>query len=306
MAIEKFTDAEIIDLGSFVDDKTVLTSGPGELPPKKTITKKVTPKKKVSETAQDGTEVIDTHTIDSYMDNMSELKKTVLQMDSLAAELKQDLDAVRSSRTLKGKYQYTSLLSNNIAALLTSKVQAIKEMNNTIKNSIELDYKIEKDRRDSLNGDDEKRIMDMYNAFVSAPVSGNRATLGPSEMQLSLPNNNVQFGSFPVNQAALPAAGDPGYNNYIKNLTPEQNRMMVEDNPDIKLCVVYNKGTGERHFEVINTKTNQPVPNVAKRDPMFLDDTIIDTRRGVARNPNLGESYPLIIVGDDNKEMGGF
>ena len=40
MAIEKFTDAEIIDLGSFVDDKTVLTSGPGELP-KKTTTKKV-------------------------------------------------------------------------------------------------------------------------------------------------------------------------------------------------------------------------------------------------------------------------
>ena len=305
MAIEKFTDAEIIDLGSFVDDKTVLTSGPGELP-KKTTTKKVTPKKKV-ETAQDGTEVIDTHTIDSYMDNMAELKKTVVQMDSLAGELKQDLDAVRASRTLKGKYQYTSLLSNNIATLLTSKVQAIKEMNNTIKNSIELDYKIEKDRRDSLNGDDEKRIMDMYNAFVSAPVSGNRATLGPSELQLSLPNNNVQYGSFPVTaQGAVPAVGDAGFNNYMKNLTPEQNLMMVEDNPDIKLCVVYNKATGERHFEVMNTKTNQPVPNVAKRDPMFLDDTIIDTRRGVARNPNLGESYPLIIVGEENKDMGGF
>lgn len=303
MAIEKVTDAEIVDFDYFVDNKVKLTSGPGELPAKKN-TRKINPKKK----NDNEPEVVDTHTIDSYQDNMSELKKTVVQMDSLATELKQDLDAVRSSRTLKGKYQYTSLLSNNIATLLSAKVQAIKEMNNTIKNATELDYRIQKDRDALANGDDDKRIMDMYNAFVSTPISSGRVQLGPSEQQLSLPNNNVQYSSSRIisgtsnNELAL---NDPGFNTYMNNLSPEQNLMLYENNPDVKLCVVYNKTTGDRSFQVMNVKTKEVVPNVATRDPMFLDDTVIDTRRGIARNTNLGESYPLIIVGDE-KDMKGF
>ena len=310
MAIEKVTDAEIVDLDFFVDNNVKISSGPGEVPKKNgTTQKKVNPRKKGTEVAQDGTEVVNTHTIDSYMDNMSELKKTVIQMDSLAGDLKQDLDVVRSSRTLKGKYQYTSLISSNIATLLSAKVQAIKEMNNTIKNSIELDYRIEKDRKDAMNGDDDKRIMDMYNAFVSAPVSSNRMQLGPTEMQLSLPGSGVQYASRGPIRGTEPVSStkDPGFDNYMNTLSPEQNLMMYEDNPDIKLCVVYNKATGDRKFEVMNTKTGQVVPNVAKRDAMFLDDTVIDTRRKVARNANLGESYPLIIVGDEtNPDMKGF
>ena len=303
MAIEKITDAEIVDLDYFVENGVKLTSGPGEVP-KKTTTKKVNPAKK--KTTSNEPEVVDTHSIDSYYDNMNELKKTVVQMDSLASELKQDLDVVRSSRTLKGKYQYTSLLSNNIASLLTAKVQAIKEMNSTIKNSIELDYKIQKDRDAAMNGDDDKRIMDMYNAFVSAPVSTNRVQLGPTEQQLSLPGSGVQSVSRIVRGTEVaPGSGDPGFDTYMRNLSPEQNLMLYENNPDVKLCVVYNKATGDRSFQVMNVKTKEVIPNVATKDPMFLDDTVLDTRRGIARNTNLGESYPLIIVGDE-ESMKGF
>ena len=303
MAIEKITDAEIVDFDYFIENDVKLSSGPGEVP-KKPTTKKVNPNKK--KTTSNEPEVVDTHSIDSYYDNMNELKKTVVQMDSLANELKQDLDAVRSSRTLKGKYQYTSLLSNNIASLLTAKVQAIKEMNSTIKNSIELDYRIQKDRDAAANGDDDKRIMDMYNAFVSAPVSTNRVQLGPTEQQLSLPGSGVQSVSRIVRGTEVaPSSGDPGFDTYMRNLSPEQNLMLYENNPDVKLCVVYNKATGDRAFQVMNVKTKEVIPNVATKDPMFLDDTVIDTRRGIARNTNLGESYPLIIVGDE-ESMKGF
>lgn len=303
MAIEKIKDAEIVDFDYFVENEVKLTSGPGQVSPKKSTPKKINPNKKKDSSEP---EVVETHSIDSYLDNMAELKKTVVQMDSLASELKQDLDAVRASRTLKGKYQYTSLLSNNIASLLTAKVQAIREMNSTIKNSIELDYKMEKDRLAAANGDDDKRIMDMYNAFVSAPVSSNKMQLGPTEQQLTLPGSGIQPVSRIVRGTDVaPSSGDPGFDTYMRNLTPEQNLMLYENNPDVKLCVVYNKSTGDRSFQVMNVKTKEVIPNVATKDPMFLDDTVIDTRRGIARNTNLGESYPLIIVGDD-ESMKGF
>ena len=63
MAIEKITDAEIVDLDYFVENDVKLTSGPGEVP-KKTATKKVNPAKK--KTTSNEPEVVDTHSIDSY------------------------------------------------------------------------------------------------------------------------------------------------------------------------------------------------------------------------------------------------
>ena len=83
-------------------------------------------------------------------------------------------------------------------------------------------------------------------------------------------------------------------------MTPEQNTMMYENNPDVKQVVVYNEDTGERFFDVRNMKTGESIPNVTKHDSMFLDDTVIDKKRKIARNVNLGESYPLVIIGGNN------
>ena len=309
--IEK-VEAEVIDFDYFVDNKVSISSGPGVLnPPAKTTKKAVSTRKKTgTEVSQDGSEVISVSTIDQYTDNMNELKKTVLQFDELANELKQDLDAVRTSRTLKGKYQYTSLIAGNLSSILTAKVQAIKEMNTTIKNSIDLDYKLEKDRQASLNGDDDKRMMDMYTAFISAPVSTNqRALLGPTEQQITL-NNGTNMVSSRIAPGSGPgganSTGDAGFDNYLRNMTPEQRLMMYENNPDVKQVVVYNEETGERFFDVRNIKTGESVPGVAKRDNMFLEDTVIDKKRKIARNVNLGESYPLIVVGGNNSSTQGF
>lgn len=309
MALEHFKDTEIVDFDYFVENKVAVPAGPGanETKPAETRKRAISAKKK-DEVASNGAEVVNTSTLDSYADNMSELKKTVMQLDSLANDLKQDLDAVRASRTLKGKYQYTSMLGNNLASLLNTKAQVIREMNNTIKSSIELDYKIKKDMEAARNGDDDKRIMDMYNAFISAPVSTNsRALLGPNEQQLSLPGNGVQMVSRPVvGSGPGGGSGDPGYDNYIRNLTPEQNLMMYENNPDVQQVVVYNEDTGERFFDVRNIKTGESIPNVAKLDSMFLEDTVIDKKRKIARNVNLGESYPLIVIGGNSSTTQGF
>ena len=220
--IEKLTDVEEVDFNFFVENDVSVPTGPIVVTDNKTNKKAISTKKKSStQISDDGTEVVDMHTLDSYTENMNELKRTVQQFDSLANDLKQDLDAVRASRTLKGKYQYTSLIAGNLASLLTAKVQAIREMNNTIKSSIELDYKIEKDRKDAMNGDDDKRLMDMYNAFISSPVStAQRSMLGPNEQQLTLMDNGVQMVGRPVAGSlvnGVPSSGDPGFDNYIRN-----------------------------------------------------------------------------------------
>lgn len=313
MSIEKLNenDTEIVDFSYFTDNKVAVSSGVGsgaklsEEPKRK---RRVNPIKEV----ENNQDIIDAPgTLNSYAENMNELKKTVMQLDSLANDLKSDLDQVRASRTLKGKYQYTTMIGGNLASLLSTKAQVIREMNNTIKNSIELDYKIEKDRRAAAEGNDDKRLMDMYNAFISTPVSGNKqALLGmPNEQQLTLPmSNNVTMVSRPSNiiRGDTVITDDPGYDHYMNNLTPEQNLMMYENNPDVKQVVVYNEDTGERFFDVRNIKTGESIPNVSKHDNMFLEDTIIDLKRKVARNVNLGESYPLIVVGGNSKSTKGF
>ena len=73
--------------------------------------------------------------------------------------------------------------------------------------------------------------------------------------------------------------------------------MFLKENPNIQQVVVYNQETGARYFDVIDMTTGQSVPNAEKHDTMFLEDTTIDLKNKVARNVNIGETYPLVIVG---------
>ena len=200
----KSNDVEVVDFSYLTENDVPISSGPGELAEadrKKRVrnTKriKVKPDGSDDNTVEkvDG-EVVsngDEKSINNYRDTMSALRNTVIELDVLAADMKADLDTVRSSRTLKGRFQYSSMLGQNISQILSTKVQAIKEMNTTIKNASELDYRIKKDNRELANaGNDDQRLMDMYNAFVSAP-NGATAALGPSVQQMMLPGgDNVQ------------------------------------------------------------------------------------------------------------------
>lgn len=243
-------------------------------------------------------EVVETKTIDTYQDNLNVLKNTIAQIDAVTCDIKKDFDDIRSSRTAKGKYQYISLLSKNITDLLATKVQAIKEINTTIKNSNDLDYRREKDRKEADAANDDQAIMNLYNAFVSAPVSQTGMTgrdiLGPSTGQMTISGST---GIIRSNQAAID--NDPGYTNYVNNITPEQNLLRYEKDPNVKTVVVYDKATGNKYFDVMNVATGQSIPNVPRRDPMFMEDTTIDVRNKIARNINLNETYPLIILNEN-------
>ena len=82
-------------------------------------------------------------------------------------------------------------------------------------------------------------------------------------------------------------------------MSPEQNRMFMEGNPNIQTVVVYNQTTGERKFDVVDTRTNESVPNMPIPDRSFLEDMTISFKSMTAENTNTNTTYPLVVVGED-------
>lgn len=244
--------------------------------------------------------------LDTYTETTGLLKGSVMQIDMLQNELKQEIDTIRNSKTLKRKYDYISTLTGTVGTLIGTKVTAIREMNKVITDSHNLDLKRLKDLKMDAKAnevDDNKRIMDMYEAFINTPVgsySGPNILSSPSIADLT---SNISIGAPTQASSGIVRVGmaekDP-YIEYSQNMSPSQNMMRLEQNPDIKTVVVYDASTSNRWFDVINLRTGESVPNVNKPDSMFLEDTSIDVRNGVARNAKLDITYPLIQVGNSN------
>lgn len=269
--------------------------------------KKPRKRKKKEETVSSGEivkaesgEVVDNNsTIQTYQYTSRLLGETLEQVDMVASEIKEEMDNIRLSRTMKGKYNYLTNLTDNLATLLNTKASVIKEINNTITKSNELDYRREKDRKDAEgNANDDKYIMDMYNAFIKNTSSGYTPNLGPTPTQAAMPGNNIVMAETPsyyVDNQGNNQPIEPGYVNYLNNLTPEQNSMFYENDPNVKTVVLYDAATGERSFQVMNIATGKIVPNVTTLDNRFLDDTTLDLKSRIAKNNNLRESFPIVF-----------
>jgi hypothetical protein len=233
----------------------------------------------------------------TYTDTTNMLNGSINQIDIISSEIKGDVDQVRSSKTLKKKYDYLAMMNATIGTLIGTKINAIKEINGTITKCHELEMKRIKELKiDTQNVDDDQKIMDMYNAFISAPVGSNGnnfSSLGPSGLDMTL------SGIPGIIRGSVGGGGDAGYQQYLSSMTPTQNMMRFEGNPNIKQVVFYDQSTGRRWFDVIDVTTMESIPNVSKKDAMFLEDTTIDIKNKVARNINLDETYPLIIVGNN-------
>ena len=305
-----------LTFGSLSDDRGVPVTDispigesiqPDDIKPRRGRPKGSTNKKKLS----DGSEIIladdnsqesydnnlpmyqsNTSYIETYSETNNLLRGSIGQIDQLQSELKGELDTVRASKTLKRKYDYISTLSSTASALISTKVSVIKEMNKVITDSHNLDLKRMKDLKVTENQvDDDKRIMDMYQAFISTPV-GNGPVLGPSMNDMTMMTG--------VGNMVRADLGQDSYDTYTQNISPTQNMMRLEQNPDIKTVVVYDASTGRRWFDVMNIRTGDSVPNVNKPDAMFLEDTTIDVRNQIARNTNLDLTYPLIVLNNSN------
>lgn len=248
--------------------------------------------------AEGGT-VEEVPTMYSYAETTNMTRTTINQIDLLASEVKEELDAVRMSRTLKRRNDYIVGLSGTLGNLLSTKLTAIREINNSISKSNELDYKISKDRKSSEDlANDDKRVMDLYNAFITNPGNNPNQVgiLGPSGLDATVVGSQiVRADSAPSNNGMT----DMGYLQYVSNMTPEQRMMYYEQDPNIKQVVVYDASTGNKFFQVMNVKTGEVITGVPVRDQMFMEDTTIDLRTKIAKNININETYPVIVINDN-------
>ena len=250
--------------------------------------------------------VEDVSTLNSYFETAAMLNNTMSQIDMVATEIKAELDSVRSNRTLKSKYNVMTGLAGNLSELLEAKISAIKELNNCISKANDMDYKREKDRKSAESGlGDDKVIMDLYQAFVNNPnintgsmVQGNMGVLGPTSIGSTVSGTGIVRA--PADNQSGQQGVDQAYLGYLANLTPEQNMMLYEQDPNIKQCVVFDAATGNKWFQVMNVATGQPIPNAPTHsNDIFMEDTTIDLRNKIAKNINLGETYPLIVINDN-------
>lgn len=228
---------------------------------------------------------------DKYNKTNNLLDQTIFEIDDLNAHVKNELKQIIASKTIKKKYEYISELAGTSGGLLNTKVTAIRELNKSITDSVNLEIKMAKEKKEAEETDD-KRIMDMYNAFINTPIGSYAAPIAPSNIDMVLGNNGVPIT--PVTPTGNVETDDLGYNQYMNNLSPEQRKIQLEKE-NIKTCVIFDPDTGQRYFDNINLDTNQPVPGLPLPEAQFLDELNINMNTGVARNTNLNITYPVVI-----------
>lgn len=219
------------------------------------------------------------------------LKSTINQIDELSMDIKSDIYGIKESKTMRNKYTYLTNLYSSYGSVLSTKIAAVREMNSIITKAVELDLKRAKELNLTSAVDDDKAVMDMYKTIIGIPREDPM-----SSYSTPLSYNQMTAPVFP--QQVLGANEDSIYNNYVTNMTPEQKLMRYEDDPNVQTVVIYNKDTYEKRFAVMNVATGEEITGVPVRSTeMFMPDTTIDESRGIARNVNLNETYPLIVIG---------
>jgi hypothetical protein len=233
----------------------------------------------------------------TYDETNNMLRFSVMQLDTLAVDVKGEIDAIKNSKTLKGKYKYMSDLCATASSIIGSKISAIKEMNSVTTKCHELEMRrIKEIKSVQAQQDDDKYIADLYNAYINTPIGG----MQHPAMQYTSSNVAGNMGALMSGIDAVPNNEEQGFANYMQNLTPEQNRMINGDNPNIETVVVYNPNTGDKDFDVIDTSTGMPVPNYPRPNRGLLDDVTIDFSTGIASNSNIGQHWKVFTTtGDD-------
>lgn len=243
-------------------------------------------------------EIVDS-TIYTYQETNGLLHETLGQIDAVNAELVQEFNAVRHNRTMKNKYNVLTALSENIGSMISNRISTIKEINNCISKANDMDYKKYKDiqaAQSTMN--DDKYIADLYQAFIQNPQNVaptyqtpviDQSVMGSGIIRANVPNSVI---------GASGGVIDEGYLSYLSNMTPEQNLMRYEGDPNVKQVVVYDASTGAKFFQMMNLATGEAIPNVPVYDQMMMEDTTLDLKTKIAKNINLNESFPIIVIND--------
>ena len=234
----------------------------------------------------------------TYGETDAILKRSIAQLDSITADIHEDIEEIRSSKTIRKKYDYMSEMTSTMVSSIQAKIQAARELNNTIKNAHELDLKRMKEMKlNEREQDDAKSIMDMYQAFISTPVSQNltgpfTSPLGANTIDLTLASSN------PNTQIAMMGQNpDIAYNQFVNNMSPEQMMMMIEEDPNMKHVIAYDPNTGNAEFAVYNQSTGQFVQGVPTRNKdMYMDGMNFNFGTMQAHSNDLNETYDIIYT----------
>ena len=235
---------------------------------------------------------------DSYAETNHMLRESIGQINVLSNDVQSEIENIRKSKTLKGKYKYISDLCATASTLVSTKISAIREMNATTTNCHKLEIQRLKDvkaAQQQAQQDDDKYMADLYNAYINTPINAGGNPLLAMNASNTINNQAVITGGTPV-MGGLNEEQE--YQNFINNITPEQNRMLLDGNPNIETVVVYDPNTGAKSFDVIDVTTGIPVQNYPRPDAMLLDDTTIDFSSGIASNTNLGQNWKVVTLGD--------
>lgn len=236
----------------------------------------------------------------TYANTSMMLSETLQQIDAINSELHSEFEAVKSNRTMKNKYNVLIGLSENMASLISNRISVIKEINSSIKNSNELDYKKLKDIKQAQGAmNDDKYIADLYKSFISNPQA-------QTQLQQMPVVDTSTFGSTGIIRANVNSSGnmvgagaDPSYLNYVANASPEQRLMMYEGNNNVKQCIVYDASTGSKAFQYFDMSTMQPIPNMPVYSDMLLEEFTIDITNRIAKSTTMKEQMPVIVINDN-------
>ena len=234
----------------------------------------------------------------TYEETTSMLHDTLGQIDAINSELVKEFEEVKHNRTMKNKYSTMVGLTENIGSLINNRIQVIKEINNSISKSNDLDYKKYKDMK-AANAvvNDDKYVADLYQAYLNNPQSQIPTPQLPP-VDTSLYGSGIVRADVHSGDISTSGPIDAGYMAYVANLTPEQNLMRYEDNPNVKQVVIYDASTGGKSFQVMDMSTGQVIPNVPVYDQMFMEDTTIDLKSKTAKNLNLKETFPVVVINE--------
>lgn len=226
----------------------------------------------------------------AYADTNRQLDEVIMQLDTLGAEIVSELQVVRSSKTLRNKYNYINDMTSTATSILSSKLAAIKEKNSSIGtiNKLELDRQKQL-KTTASEEDDNMRIANLYDSFINTPIGVGTAGLGPN-MQDILTGGMGQVPGV----TKMQIGGDQAA--WEQNLSPAENRMLLEAKGTIDTIVVYDEVSGNRWFDVVDKVTRQPVPNVEKPDSTYIYDLDINVRGGFAKDNNRNVTYPLVVI----------
>lgn len=225
--------------------------------------------------------------IDSYEETNDLIKVMISQIDGLQGELKQEFNDIRLSK-IRGKYQYLTDISATISSLSSTKLSAIKELNSVISKCHDMELKRTKELKLDTTGNDEAAIMGLYENIINTPRQQLEGGFIPPRLE---------SGDIPL--MVQPQGGMDIFQPMVTNdelFTPEQNRMIMEHNPDVKTIVVYDPKTESREFRAMNIKTGEQIQNISLPDPFLLEDMNINFQTGVARNSNLNMNFPLATI----------